>query len=245
MEYLHWDQITIDDFSDKAIADYYNRGYVFTRIGRGIMQQTRSVRINLSEWKPSSENRRILKKIEGITLTTKKLPLALTPADSSASYHWSLGKLAKDFYEKKFGPGIMSVQKVKEMLTDAQASNFNTLLSYATTPAVTAGYAICYQSEKSERGEGKAGGKDTLLHYSYPFYDLIAVDEGTVTKDIGLGMMLLAISMAQGLGLEYIYLGSLQRPTDTYKLQFKGLEWFDGTAWRTDIDKAKEVISGK
>lgn len=233
MEYLHWDQITIDDFSDKAIAGYYNRGYVFTRLGRGIMQQTRSVRINLSEWKPSSENRRILKKVEDVTLATKKLPLA--------DYHWSLGKLAKDFYEKKFGPGIFSAQKVKEMLTDAKTSNFNALLSYETAPAgahSTVGYAICYQSEKT-------GGKNTFLHYSYPFYDLIAVDEGTVTKDIGLGMMLLAITSAKERGLEYLYLGSLQRPTDTYKLQFKGLEWFDGTGWRTDIDKAKEVIAGK
>lgn len=238
MEYLHWDQITVDekDFSDKAVAEHYNRGYVFTRLGRGIMQQTRSVRINLSEWKPSSENRRILKKVEDITLTTRSLPLA--------DYHWSLGKLAKDFYEKKFGPGIFSAQKVKEMLTDAKTGNFNTLLSYEGDAKTQAGYAICYQSEEVT-GVEKTGGKNTLLHYSYPFYDLTAVDEGNVTKDIGLGMMLLAITSAKELGLEYVYLGSLQRPTDTYKLQFKGLEWFDGTAWRTDIDKAKEVIGGK
>ncbi|NDF16158.1 hypothetical protein EB061_12705 [bacterium] len=238
MEYLHWDQITITDFSDKAVADLYDRGYVFTRLGRGIMQQTRSVRIDLSEWKPTSENRRIMKKVGGVTLTTVKLPLALTPADSPASYHWSLGKLAKDFYEKKFGPGIFSAQKVKEMLTDAKTSNFNALLSYKAADK-NAGYAICYQSSET------ATSKNSLLHYSYPFYDLTAVDDGSMTKDIGLGMMLLAIASAKDLGLEYIYLGSLQRPTDTYKLQFKGLEWFDGTAWRTDIDKAKEVIGGK
>ena len=34
MEYLHWDEITITDFSDQAVADMYARGYVFTRIGK-------------------------------------------------------------------------------------------------------------------------------------------------------------------------------------------------------------------
>ncbi len=198
----------------------YSRGYVFTRIGKGIMHQTRSVRIDLSKFELSSENRRILKKVSDITLARTNLPLA--------EYDFKLGKLAKDFYDTKFGPGIMSALKVKEMLTDSTKSNFNNLLTYSLHPSTPPlGYCIAYTNTD-------------ILHYSYPFYDLNASP-----KDMGLGMMTQAIEYAQNTGKKYIYLGSLQRPTDTYKLQFKGLEWFDGSSWSTDIEKVREILSAE
>src|SRR5258706_11332563 len=131
----------------------YERGYVFTRIGNGVMQQTRSVRIDLSKFKPSSENRRMLKKISGLGLETLPLPLK--------SYTFLIGKLAKDFYGTKFGPGIMSAQKIKEILT-SPASNFNALMvftDHSDTGPSPIGYSICYVAK-------------TFFHYSYPFYDL-------------------------------------------------------------------------
>jgi len=214
MNYLHWNEQTITDFSDKAVSNAYDAGYVFTRLGKGKMQQTRSIRINLSKFKLSSENRRILKKVQDLHMAAIVLPYS--------SYDWSIGKLAKDFYENKFGPGIMSVQKIKEMVTDSSKSNFNTILRYTESSLVS--FSICYTN------------KD-ILHYSYPFYDLNA------PKDTGLGMMILAIQYAQEQGLKYVYLGSLQRPTDTYKLQFSGIEWFDGTTWNTNIEEVKKILS--
>ncbi|MEI8328280.1 MAG: Mur ligase family protein [Candidatus Taylorbacteria bacterium] len=224
MNYLHWNETTITDFSDQNISDMYNRGYVFTRLGRGMMQQTRSVRIDLSKYSPTSENRRILKKTDGITLDTASLPIT--------NYDFKIGKIAKDFYETKFGPGIMSAQKIKEMLTQGEKSNFNILIEYTIPhpldpkPSPKA-FTIAYKNA-------------SLLHYSYPFYDL-----NTTEKDTGLGMMIRAIEYAKTAGLKYVYLGSLQRPSDTYKLQFEGLEWFDGTTWQTDLKKAKIVLGEK
>jgi arginyl-tRNA--protein-N-Asp/Glu arginylyltransferase len=220
MNYLHWDEKTITDFSDKNIADMYARGYVFTRIGRGVMHQTRSVRIDLSKFEPSSENRRVLKKVAEYDKASLDLPLK--------EYDLRIGKLAKDFYDTKFGPGIMSAQKIKEMLTDASKSNFNELLVYAhdRTPV---GYVICYENE-------------AMVHYSYPFYDL-----NDASKDMGLGMMMSTIDWAKNDSVKHIYLGSLQRPGDTYKLQFEGLEWFDGGpggsgVWQSDLDAVKKLL---
>lgn len=229
--YLHWDKKAISDFSDENISSLYSSGYVFTRIGRGVMHQTRSVRIDLSRFEPSSENRRILKKVAGISLTAVQLPLA--------EYDYRIGKLAKDFYDTKFTPGIMSAQKVKEMLVDSEKSNFNTLLMFTAEqgeahlstpstddklPSSCLGYAICYSNSD-------------LIHYSYPFYDL-----SVAPKDMGLGMMTMAILHAKERGLKYVYLGSLQRPGDVYKLQFQGLEWFDGKEWSGDLQAAKEML---
>jgi arginyl-tRNA--protein-N-Asp/Glu arginylyltransferase len=215
MKYLHWDQKTITDFSESAIANLYNRGYVFTRIGKGVAQQTRSVRINLQKFNLSSENRRILKKVASLSLRITHLPVV--------EYDWNIGKLAKDFYALKFGPDIMSAQKIKEMLTVAEKSNFNALLTYSEN-GTDIGYTISHLSS-------------SLLHYSYPFYNT-----EQAAKDTGLGMMILALQYAKEAGLKYVYLGSLQRPTDTYKLQFEGLEWFDGTTWKTDIEEVKNVL---
>lgn len=215
MEYLHWKEETLTDFSGKNVSAKYNDGFVFTRIGKGVMHQTRSVRIDLSKFELSSENRRILKKTEGVSLSFLKLPLK--------EYDFKIAKLAKDFYTEKFGPGVMSAQKIKEMLTDESASNFNVLFRY-DRGGVAIGYAICYSSI-------------SILHYSYPFYDLSGA-----SKDMGLGMMIRGIETCKSLGHKYIYLGSLQRPSDTYKLQFAGLEWFDGKNWQTDTAALKEIL---
>jgi len=225
----------------------YQCGYVFTRLGRGVMHQTRSIRIDLNKFKLSSENRRILRKTKNISLSIHELPLE--------NYDWNIGKMAKDFYETKFGKGVMSAQKIKEILTNKEKSNFNIIIvteqnmpekgtcrrvlaphsfsaAFAASEgpfpgmfcSVTCGYAICYKNS-------------SILHYSYPFYDI-----EKSPKDMGLSMILQAIQYAKDANMKYIYLGSLQRPTDTYKLQFSGLEWFDGQKWNTDIEAVKKFL---
>ncbi|MEK7212867.1 MAG: hypothetical protein AAB678_00315, partial [Patescibacteria group bacterium] len=64
--YLSWNNKTITDFSDKNITSLYCEGYLFTREGRGKMYQTRSLRIDLNKFEPSSENKRVLRKNEAV-----------------------------------------------------------------------------------------------------------------------------------------------------------------------------------
>lgn len=191
----------------------YDRGFVCTRPSEGLMQQTRSLRINLSQFELSSENKRILRKTEELKLSVHSLPYD--------AYSWEIGKLGKEFYEAKFGDGTFSANKVKELLT-AGRNDFNTLLTYSLDDRKI-GYALCVET-------------DTLLHYSYPFYDLDA------DKNTGMGMMLRAIEYARESNKHFCYLGSAQRPGDTYKLQFKGLEWFDGNTWRTETTELKQFL---
>ncbi len=216
MQYLSWNEEKIQDFSATNIEEMYERGFVFTRLGKGIMQQTRSFRIDLDKFILSSENRRILKKVPDLQISFNNLPLE--------NYNYSIGKLAKDFYEIKFGQNIMSAQKVKEMLTDGEKSNFNTLISFGDVTHPGLGYTIAYVSP-------------SIIHYSYPFYDL---DHSP--KDIGLAMMIKTLERAKAKGIKYVYLGSLQRPSDTYKLQFSNGQWFDGKKWNDNIDEVKLIL---
>jgi len=211
-KYLSWDQKIIENFSDEKINALYDKGYVFTRLGKGVMQQTRSLRIDLSKFELSSENKRVLKKNEGLDLNIKTIPYE--------NYEWTIGKMAKDFYDKKFGKGVFSANKIKELLTNPDKSNFDTLFVYSFE-GNNIGYSICVAT-------------DEIMHYSYPFYSLQA--------NPGMGMMIMAISAAKQNNKQYIYLGSAQRPTDVYKLQFKGLEWFDGSHWNNDLNKLKEIL---
>lgn len=213
--YFKWKEKKIAGFSDADINALYDQGYVFTRAGKGMMNQTRSLRIDLSNFTLGSENRRVMKKTEGLKVIKAPLPYE--------RYHWSIGKLAKDFYKIKFGAGAFSANKIRELMTDEKKSNFNILFVYSDK--TTVGYCIA-----RETGE--------LIHYCYPFYRLDAA-----IPNLGLGMMLRAVLYAQEQGKKYIYLGSFQRPTDTYKLQFAGLEWFDGQRWQTDLKKIKNQIN--
>lgn len=209
MQYLKWKEEKIIDESHETISRMYDNGFVFTRIDKGVMQQTRSVRVDLEKFELSSENRRILRKGDQILLDKNTIPFS--------KYTWEIGKVAKDFYDKKAG-GAFSVNKIREILTTLH--NFNTLYSFGNL-----GYCICYEN-------------NTILHYSYPFYDLEKAQ-----KDMGLIMMTKTLAEAQTLGLKYVYLGSLQRPTDTYKLQFSGIEWFDGKVWKSDVEEVKKILA--
>ena len=212
MAYLNWDTKIITNVSSDSVAELYNEGYVFTRVDKGVMNKTRSFRVNLRAYAPSSENRRILRKAETLEMKVESIPYA--------GYNWEIGKLAKDFYEK-FGDNVFTANKVKEILTEEDKSNFNKLLVFSEGGKAV-GYVICFESS-------------SMLHYSYPFY----VEE----PSRGIGMMTKALEWAKAADKEYIYMGSLQRPTDSYKLQFLGGEWFDGTKWQVDTEPLKEILS--
>ena len=209
--YLSWNEKTITDFSAENVEAMYEQGYVFTRIGKGVMHQTRSARIDLSKFELSSENRRILKKVESLELIVHSIPYQ--------KYEPQIGKIAKNFYDAR--QADFSANKAKELITEQSFTNHNRFLEFRTGDTHR-GYCIAFET-------------NILFHYCYPFYDF-------ESKDFGLGMMLKAILWAKKNAKRYFYLGSLQRPNDTYKLQFSGLEWFDGKEWQTDSAKAKKVL---
>jgi arginyl-tRNA--protein-N-Asp/Glu arginylyltransferase len=210
MEYLHWDEKKIDEGDD--INKLYDQGYVFTRIDKGMMHQTRSVRIDISRFNLTSENRRILRKGENIVMEIIDIPYQ--------DYSWKIGKMAKDFYDKKAN-GAFSANKIKELITTKD--NFNTLFKFSDNVS-NAGYAISFKNNE-------------MIHYCYPFYEI----EKSI-KDMGLIMMNKTINFAKENNYKYVYLGSLQRPSDVYKLQFEGIEWFDGKEWKRDLEEVKKLL---
>lgn len=219
-DYFYWNKKIIEDFSDKNIVNLFSNGYLFTRESKGSMYQTRSLRINLSKFELSSENRRVLNKTTELKYELVDLPIPLN------EYNWEIHKMGKDFYQNKLQlEKLFSSNKIKELVTSPDKSNFNKLLKFSVGDKEI-GYAICYMN-------------GALFQYAYPFYDYI-----NYPSNYGMGMMLRAILVAKENNLDYIYLGSVTRETDLYKLQFKGLEWFDENFWQIDkIEELKQIIS--
>jgi arginyl-tRNA--protein-N-Asp/Glu arginylyltransferase len=218
-QYFKTDQIVLDQVDDQKITAKYSEGYVLTRLSKGEMIQTRSLRIDLDKFETDSENRRVLKKTFGLNFEFSNLPLK--------NYNWEIHKLGKEFYSKKFGDGTMSAAKIKEMFVDISKSNMNSVFTYKLDQS-TIGYCLCYSN------------KD-MLHYAYPFYDL-----ELNLPNIGMSMMINAVQFAKDSDRKYIYLGSVTNEQSLYKLQFSGCEWWDNEKgeWNTDLDELKRIVVG-
>lgn len=243
--YKSYDQTIIEDISEAKVESMYSKGYVFTRLAKGVMEQIRSMRIKLSGFEFNSENRRILRKTEILNIKTINLPIPLE------NYDYHIHKIGKDFYKaRNNGEDVFSASKIRELVVDESKSNFNVLLKFThiETKEII-GYAICHETEN-------------ILHYAYPFYNL-SIDY----KNLGMGMILSAISYKlkatlnvqsadrpiksnlkynpQTSNLEYksyFYLGSLHDEKSKYKLQFNNIEWWDGDYWSKDVEKVKKLL---
>ncbi len=195
-------------------ADLYALGLLPSRIAKDLYYLARGVRVDLVKFEPSSENRRIKRK-------TKYLEVEMIGL-GDFDYDFTIGKLGKDFYEKRFGKGVMSANKIKWLFTSGAMTH---VLKYNDKEKdKVVGYCLVI-SDKN------------MLHYAYPFYDVSYFE-----KNAGMGMMLSAIELAKENGLSHVYLGTCYTESSLYKLQFEGVEYFNGFEWSGDTEKLKEVV---
>ncbi len=200
-----------------SVDDILTRGFLASRIGPGRFYLARGLRIDLENFELSSENRRIQRKTEYLVLDSVHLPVQ--------DFDYTIGKLAVTYYNQGVGAGgtkIFRPQTIKKLLTEGF---FNKLLVYKDSDNDnTVGYCIALEGDNS-------------LHYAYPFYDFEYKE-----KNAGMGMMLAAIVDAKNRGFGHVYLGTVYTKESLYKLQFAGLEYFDGQSWNGDMDELKEKI---
>ena len=194
------------------IDEIYSKGFLPTRIKKNYYYLSRNIRIDLESFSLTSENRRILKKTQNLTLESKKL--------ENFEFDYNISKMALDFFKQKFGERITTTQKLKWLFT----GDFFTDAIVYKIEGETIGYCITMETEN-------------ILHYSYPFYK-----PTLIKSNIGMAMMIKAIEYAKEKDKKYIYLGTVYTKDSLYKLQFKNMQWFDGENWNTDIDKLKDLI---
>lgn len=197
-------------------ADFFTRGFLPSSKSLDRFYLCRSLRIALTDFKLSSENRRILRKGEGFAFElVPRAQFDFTPARR---------EFCLNYAANKFG---------QEVMTPARLDN----LFHA---AITSHLLLFY-----ERETGREVGCVTMFlqpprvaQYYYAFYDL-----NHMTKNLGMFMMTSAVHCFAEQRYEHIYLGSCYSHNALYKTQFEGAEFFNGACWSRDLNELKYLIA--
>src|SRR6202142_1577815 len=196
-------------------ADIFNAGFLPSSRNLDRFSLSRQVRVNLAKFKPSSENRRILRKGAGIDVK-------LVPRDKY-QYTPERREFFKTYADIKFGKDVMTFERLDALFGSPIISHLLVFTDTKTDGEI--GVATLYL-------EGKA-----LAFYYYAFYDL-----NYYARNLGMFMMTSAVELFAGRGFRQLYLGTCYSQTALYKTQLAGAEFFNGFCWSGDLDELKFII---
>jgi arginyl-tRNA--protein-N-Asp/Glu arginylyltransferase len=196
-------------------ADIFNAGFLPSSRQLDRFYLCRQVRVNLAKFKPSSENRRILRKGAGIEVQ-------LVPRDKF-DYTPERRQFFKTYADIKFGKDVMTFERLAGLFGAPIISHLLVFTDAMTGKEI--GVATLYL-------EGKA-----LAFYYYAFYDL-----NYYARNLGMFMMTSAAAMFAERGTRQLYLGTCYLESALYKTQFAGAEFFNGFRWSSDLKELKFIL---
>ncbi len=202
---------------DDLLDNLYVRGFLpFT--GNTTVKDTyymaRSCRIDLEKFSPSSENRRIQKKILPGTFIKTKHP-AKNYLNNEQFLHFCL-----EYFDKKHGQGIFSKERLQFVLSFSKEVY---VLKYSDEQEKTVAYVIEVEGHWAAQ-------------YWFSFYDL-----NDLLPSLGVWLMLDCIISAKEKKLKHYYLGTVYGEKALYKTNFAALEYWDGNSWQQNIANLKNL----
>ncbi len=196
-------------------ADFFELGFLPGSKDLDRFYLCRNLRIRLSQFEPSSENRRILRKGRGIECE-------LVPR-SQFEYTPERRSFYKEYCDIKFGVGVMPWERLDALFSSKLITH---LLLF------------------TDQEKGREVGTVTLYlepprvaFYYFAFYDL-----SYYRRNLGIYMMTRAVLLFQELGYQFLYLGSVYSQNALYKTQFKGAEFFNGVEWSRNLKELKYLV---
>jgi arginyl-tRNA--protein-N-Asp/Glu arginylyltransferase len=201
--------------SGESPSDIFNAGFLPSSRNLDRFYLCRQVRVNLTKFKPSSENRRILRKGDGIDVK-------LVPRDKY-DYTPERRQFFKTYADIKFGKDVMTFERLDGLFSSPIISHLLVFTNVKTNTEV--GAATVYI-------EGKE-----LAFYYYAFYDL-----NYYARNLGMFMMTSAAALFAERGVKHLYLGTCYSQNALYKTQFAGSQFFNGFRWSDDMDELKFII---
>jgi len=196
-------------------ADIFNAGFLPSSRNLDRFYLCRQVRVNLQKFKPSSENRRIIRKGKGIGIELV--------AREDFDYTPEKRQFFKTYADIKFGNDVMSFERLDALFASPIISHLLVFIDLETNKEV--GVATLYLEGKS------------LAFYYYAFYDL-----NYYARNLGMFMMTSAVELFSDSGVKFLYLGTCYSDNALYKTQFAGAEFFNGFRWSDDMDELKFII---
>lgn len=196
-------------------ADIFDAGFLPSSRNLDRFYLCRQVRVNLARFKPSSENRRILRKGAGIEVK-------LVPREKY-DYTPERRQFFKTYADIKFGKDVMSFERLDALFASPIISHL--LVFTDAEKGNEIGVATLYLEGKS------------LAFYYYAFYDL-----NYYARNLGMFMMTSAVTLFAERGTRQLYLGTCYSDSALYKTQFAGAEFFNGFRWSDNLKELKFIL---
>ena len=197
-------------------ADLYAKGFLPSAKDLSRYYMTRSVRVDLKQFKISSENKRILKKIEHVDFKLIKRK------DFDFDKKWK--KFCLDYAENRWGERVMPPGRLKELFEKEITSD-----------------VLVFTDQESKKDIGLItvfNDENKIAHYYYAFYDL-----SYFNNNLGMFMMTQTVKLLAENGFDYLYLGTCYSRNSMYKKQFSGVEFWNGFKWTQNMKELKYLIS--
>lgn len=202
--------------NQSEIPEIYSRGFLPYSNNINLRHETyylaRSLRVDLSKFKESSENRRVARKIAVLQPVFKVIPIDQFDVDDPEFKKYCLNYAAARFSE------LISAERMHYILHSKSISH----IFEFSVDAKNVGYVIAIVEQGA-------------LHYWFAFFDLELQE-----YSLGKWMMFSVIDWASKQGLDHVYLGTCYGEKSLYKVRdFKGLSYFDGNRWNGDMKSLK------
>jgi arginyl-tRNA--protein-N-Asp/Glu arginylyltransferase len=175
----------------------------------------RNLRIELGRYRATTENRRILRK--GVGIGMEMVRRDAFEYDAARRAKW------KAYADRRFGEGVMTWERLDRLMRSRQVTH---LLSFREeTTGREVGTVLIYLEEP------------VLAYYGYAFYDLDHAE-----RSLGLLLMTRAVEFFAGGRVQHLHLGTCYSERALYKAQFRGLEFFNGSRWSSNVEELKHLI---
>jgi len=197
-------------------AKIFDRGFLPSSRELDRFYLCRHIRIKLNKFSRSSENRRILRKGEGINYQL------IPRQDFDYTHHWR--EFCKNYSDIKFGKDVMTFERLDSLFNSKIISHLLLFTDNETSKNV--GLATLYLEQKD------------LAYYYYAFYDL-----NYYHRNLGMFMMTSAVDNFSKLKYTYSYLGTCYSRNALYKTQFSGFQFFNGFRWSENLKELKYLIN--
>ena len=175
------------------------------------MYMARSIRVHLSEFALSSENRRVYKKFEN------RFDRSITSFEAFNTESVSFRKFCNTYFKEWH-----DVDFDQKLTTVLEAGFITHVVTYKEDGDII-GYVLLDEDKK-------------MAHYWFSFYDT-----RYIKQSLGMWMMINEVLEAQKLGKHYMYLGTGYGQKAQYKMNFKNIEYWDGSEWVADLRALKKL----
>jgi hypothetical protein len=197
-------------------ADAFESGFLPSTPALDRFYLVRQVRVPLREWHPTSENRRVLRKGEGLTLQI--VPRNEFEYSTARRESW----LA--FAEERFGTGVMPATRLDRLMSSPVVSH---LLHFTeTSTGRDRGTVLMYLEPPR------------VAFYYFAFYQTPT----DLREPTGMVLMTRAVEHFAREGWAHLHMGGCYSDDALYKTQFEPVEFFNGFRWSRNLNELKHLV---